>query len=48
MLIDTRTNVLLVPTAAVQLAPDGNFVYVVVEDSTVSVRQITTGPSEGA
>jgi multidrug efflux system membrane fusion protein len=47
MLIDTRTNVLLVPTAAVQLAPDGPYVYVVGEDSTVSVHQITVGPNEG-
>jgi multidrug efflux system membrane fusion protein len=46
LLIDTQHGVILVPTAAVQLAPDGNFVYVVGQDSTVSVRKVTTGASE--
>jgi multidrug efflux system membrane fusion protein len=47
MLIDIRKNVLLVPTAAVQLAPDGSFVWVVGKDAAVSVHHITASASEG-
>ena len=32
---------MVVPTAAVQLGPDGAFVYVVNEDDTANVRPIT-------
>jgi multidrug efflux system membrane fusion protein len=35
------TNVVVVPTAAVQRGPNGPYVYIVKEDSTVTVRPIT-------
>jgi membrane fusion protein, multidrug efflux system len=48
LLVDTLTGVALAPNAAVQIGPSGNFVYVVNADSTVSKRDIVTGPSDGA
>jgi multidrug efflux system membrane fusion protein len=47
MVIDTLKGVVLVPTAAIQRGNTGTVVYVVKEDSTVALRQVTTGPSEG-
>jgi membrane fusion protein, multidrug efflux system len=44
LLIKTLQNVTTVPTAAIQRGAPGAYVYVVNPDSTVSVRQITTGP----
>ena len=41
LLIDTLTRVIVVPTAAVQRGPNGNFVYVVKDDETVTLRPIT-------
>ena len=42
MLIDTRQQVIVVPTAAVQRGPDGAFVFVVRQDGeTVAVRPVT-------
>ena len=35
------------PAAAVQRSPQGTFVYVVKEDSTVEMRQVVLGPSDG-
>jgi multidrug efflux system membrane fusion protein len=46
LLVDTITGAVLAPNAAVQLGANGSFVYVVNENSTVSVRQVTTGPSD--
>ena len=46
LLVDTQTGVIVVPNAAVQLGQDGAFVYVVKDDSTVSIRKVTTGPSD--
>jgi multidrug efflux system membrane fusion protein len=48
LLVDTLTGVALAPNAAVQIGPSGNFVYVLNADSTVSKRDIKTGPSDGA
>jgi multidrug efflux system membrane fusion protein len=48
LLVDTLTGVVLAPNAAVQLGVDGSYVYVVGDDSTVSVRKITTGPADTA
>jgi multidrug efflux system membrane fusion protein len=53
--VTTLQNVVTVPTAAIQLgAPGsstngtpGSYVYVVNDKSTVMVRQITTGPTDG-
>jgi multidrug efflux system membrane fusion protein len=47
MVVDVRRNVVVVPAAAVQRANQGTVVYVVKEDSTVSVRPVTAGPTEG-
>jgi multidrug efflux system membrane fusion protein len=43
VLIRTDRNVLTVPTAAVQLGPNGPFTYVVKADSTVEVRLLKIG-----
>ncbi len=49
LLVDTLSGVPLVPVAAVQRGAPGTFVYIVNrENSTVSVRPITLGPSDGA
>jgi multidrug efflux system membrane fusion protein len=40
VLIDTLRGVVVVPTAAIQRGPQGTFVYVVKEDSTVTVRRV--------
>ncbi len=37
----------LIPTAAVQLGPQGAYVYVVNADGSASMRQITQGQTEG-
>ena len=42
-----RKNVTIVPTAAPQRSPQGTFVYVVKDDSTVEMRKVVLGPSEG-
>jgi multidrug efflux system membrane fusion protein len=41
LLIDTLRQVIVVPTAAVQRGPNGNFVYVIKDDETVTLRPIT-------
>ena len=46
LLVDTLTGAVIVPNAAVQLGPNGNFVYVVKDDSTVTVRAIKIGPAD--
>src|SRR5258707_9721595 len=43
VLIRTDRNVLTIPTAAVQLGPNGPFTYVVKSDSTVEVRPLKIG-----
>jgi membrane fusion protein, multidrug efflux system len=40
VLIDTLRQVVVVPTAAIQRGPSGPFVYVLRDDSTVSVRRV--------
>jgi multidrug efflux system membrane fusion protein len=40
VLIDTLRQVVVVPTAAIQRGPDGPFVYVLKNDSTVTVRRV--------
>jgi membrane fusion protein, multidrug efflux system len=46
LLVDTLTGAVIVPNAAVQLGPNGNFVYVVKDDSTVTVRAVKIGPAD--
>jgi membrane fusion protein, multidrug efflux system len=47
LLLDTKRNVTIVPAPAVQRGPDGNFVYVVASENTVSARPVSTGITEG-
>ena len=45
MLLETRRDATLIPTAAIQRGTPGTFVYVVKPDSTVTVRPIKLGPT---
>jgi len=47
MLIDTLHGAILIPTAAIQRGNAGTFVYVVKEDSSVTVRPVVLGPAKG-
>ena len=47
LLLKTLTNVVIVPTAAIQLNDAKSFVYVVKADSTVESRDITVTATEG-
>jgi membrane fusion protein, multidrug efflux system len=47
VLVRTERNALTLPTAAVQLGPNGPFTYVVKQDSTVEVRQLKLGDESG-
>jgi membrane fusion protein, multidrug efflux system len=47
VLVRTERNVLTVPSAAVQLGPNGPFTYVVKGDSTVEVRPLDLGAESG-
>jgi membrane fusion protein, multidrug efflux system len=47
LLVDTLKDAVVVPTAAIQLGAPGSYVYVVNSDSTVSVRVVKTGPTDG-
>jgi multidrug efflux system membrane fusion protein len=47
LLVDTKKNVTIVPAAAIQRSPQGTFVYAVQDDSTVDIRKVVVGPSEG-
>lgn len=46
LLIETLKQVVTVPTAAVQRGPNGTFVYVVKDDSTVGVRTVTVAQQD--
>ena len=43
LFIDTLSHVVVVPTPAIQRGPDGPFVYLVKDDSTVALRKVTVG-----
>jgi multidrug efflux system membrane fusion protein len=47
LLVDTKHDVILIPTAGVQRGSQGTYVYVVNEDKTVSLRLIKVGITEG-
>jgi membrane fusion protein, multidrug efflux system len=47
VLVRTERNVLTLPTAAVQLGPNGPFTYVIKNDSTVEVRPLKLGAESG-
>jgi multidrug efflux system membrane fusion protein len=46
VLLDTKRDTTIVPTAAIQRSPQGAFVYIVKEDKTVSVHPVRVGPGE--
>jgi len=46
LLVGERPSALVVPTEAVQLGPDGSYVYVVDESNKAVMRTVTTGPTE--
>lgn len=47
LLVDTKRDAIIVPTAAVQRGPATMFVYVVKSDETVELRNVVPGPAEG-
>jgi len=47
LLVEEKHNVTLVPTAAIQRNSQKTFVYLVKQDQTVTVRNITLGTTEG-
>ena len=47
LLLDTHKNAVVMPTAGVQRGVPGTFVYLVNADSTVSVRKVTLGATDG-
>ena len=47
MVVDTRQNVVVIPSAGVQRGAQGTVVYVVKEDGTVTLRPVVVGPTEG-
>lgn len=46
MLVETRHDAVIIPSAAVQQGPNGTFVYVVGPDSKVAVQNVVEGPRE--
>lgn len=47
MLVDTKRNVVVVPTAAIQRGPQGTYVYVVSGGDTVNIRMVTVAQTSG-
>jgi len=47
LVVDTLRGAAIVPSAAIQIGAPGSYVYVANPDSTVSVRPIKVGPSNG-
>ena len=47
LLVDTKKDASIVPAAAIQRSPQSTFVYVVKDDSTVEIRNVVLGPTEG-
>lgn len=47
LLVETLRDATLVPAAAVQRGPDSSFVWVVQPDSSVALRMVRPGPSQG-
>jgi membrane fusion protein, multidrug efflux system len=48
LLVNTLTDVVRVPTEAVQIGAPGSFVWVVNDDDTVSSRTVAVGPTDGS
>lgn len=47
LLVETLRDVTIVPLAAVQRGPERSFVWVVQPDSTVALRDVRAGPTQG-
>jgi multidrug efflux system membrane fusion protein len=47
LLLETKKNVTVVPSAAVQRGPQGNYVYVMKPDKTVEVRNVNIPVTQG-
>jgi multidrug efflux system membrane fusion protein len=47
LLVNTQTNVTLVPASAIQRNPQGAFVYVLTPDQTVEMRTVLVGVTDG-
>jgi multidrug efflux system membrane fusion protein len=47
VLLETRSNAVVVPTAAVQRGPNGLFVWAVAQNDIAEPRPIEAGPSSG-
>ncbi len=47
LLLETRHDTVIVPTAAIQRGPQGTFVYVVKTDKSVALRPVTIGAGQG-
>lgn len=47
LLLETQKNAIVIPSAAVQRGPDGNYVFVVKPDKTVEVRAVNIATSQG-
>jgi multidrug efflux system membrane fusion protein len=47
LLVETRSDVVTVPVAAVQHGAPGTYVYLVGPDDTVTVRRVKLGPTDG-
>jgi multidrug efflux system membrane fusion protein len=47
LLLDTRHNVVIVPSAAIQRGPAGSYVYAVGPDKKAVMKQVTVGQAEG-
>jgi multidrug efflux system membrane fusion protein len=48
LLLDVRQGTVVVPAAAVQRGPNSTFVYVIGPDDKAELRNVLTGPTEGA
>lgn len=48
LLLDIKSEAIIVPLAAIQRGPQGTFVYVVKADHTVEARPVTVGPATGS
>jgi multidrug efflux system membrane fusion protein len=47
LLLETRKNATVMPSAAVQQGPQGSFVYLMKPDKTVTVRPVSIGAAQG-
>jgi multidrug efflux system membrane fusion protein len=46
LLVDVEKGAVIIPVSAIQTGPQGSFVFVVKEDHTVTVREVTLGPTQ--